>query len=320
MLSNNVDYIVFSLYDKAYNHCGDEPLGTYITPVPRFVQGWVSQQAQDSQDQGIEYQKPAVAQFAYCTEYAIQNQMYYFQFGCADDSNTALAINIYEDNKCTKRSLTNGYDDSNLDVSAIQINFRKCKNCVQWFDMDADVDDKYFESKKTSAPLCSASWAYKQNCDRKCRRSGLEMTETGWTPSDQVLLAILIVFAITMLTLIVRKRQKMSNKDALLEQAAMSAAGLQQPHVIGVCILVILVIAVFALLGLKNITWGLLLVVNSSLFIYMMKLTVDTSRDAMIGPDGNIVRSDSDESSVDDSARDPSAQPTSGLFTLPALT
>ena len=46
-----------------------------------------------------------------------------------------------------------------------------------------------------------------------------------------------------MLGLIVRKRQKMSNKDSLLEQAAMSAAGLQQPHVIGILVLIVIVVA-----------------------------------------------------------------------------
>jgi hypothetical protein len=44
----------------------------------------------------------------------------------------------------------------------------------------------------------------------------------------------------------------MSNRT-LLEQAAMSAAS-WQPHLVGVFILVVLVIA-SAVLGLKNITW-----------------------------------------------------------------
>jgi len=71
-----------------------------------------------------------------------------------------------------------------------------------------------------------------------------------------------------MLALIVRQRQKMSNKDALLEQATMSAAGLQQPHVIGIFVLIVLVVAVFCLFGLKNITWALLLLINTALFAY----------------------------------------------------
>lgn len=124
-----------------------------------------------------------------------------------------------------------------------------------------------------------------------------------------------------MLGLILRKRQKMSNKDSLMEQAAMSAAGLQQPHVIGIFILVVLVIAVFALLGLQNITWALLLIINSALFGYLMKLTVDSGLSAgetIIGPDGTILRRDSDDSSVEDSSRE-SSRRNAGTYMLPVL-
>ena len=100
-----------------------------------------------------------------------------------------------------------------------------------------------------------------------------------------------------MLVAIVKKRQKMSNKDALLEQAAISAAGLQQSHVLGIFALLILIILMFALLGLKKITWALLLLLNIVLFAYLMKLTVDGSvKETIIGPDGKIIeRDDSDE-------------------------
>lgn len=100
-----------------------------------------------------------------------------------------------------------------------------------------------------------------------------------------------------MLITIVKKRQKMSNKDALLEQAAISAAGLQQSHVLGIFALLILIILMFALLGLKKITWALLLLLNIVLFAYLMKLTVDGSvKETIVGPDGKIIeRDDSDE-------------------------
>ena len=113
----------------------------------------------------------------------------------------------------------------------------------------------------------------------------------------------------------------MSNKDALLEQAAMSAAGLQQAHVVGIVILVVLVIAVFALLGLKNITWALLLIMNTALFGYLLKLTVDSgvsTGETIIGPDGTIIRrTDSDESST---ASSHGNNPNNGTYTLPTLT
>ena len=101
----------------------------------------------------------------------------------------------------------------------------------------------------------------------------------------------------------------------------MSAAGLQQPHVIGMFILVILVVAVFALLGLKNITWALLLITNTALFGYLMKLTVDSgvsASETVIGPDGTIMRRDSDDSSME-SSRD-SSRRNAGTYMLPTLT
>jgi hypothetical protein len=102
-----------------------------------------------------------------------------------------------------------------------------------------------------------------------------------------------------------------------LEQAAMSAAGLQQAHVIGIFVLIVIVITVFALLQLKNITWALLLLMNTALFGYLMKLTVDSGVSAgetVIGPDGTIIRqADSDDSSVE--SRDENA----GTYHVPTI-
>ncbi len=120
----------------------------------------------------------------------------------------------------------------------------------------------------------------------------------------------------------------MSNKDALLEQAAITAAGLQQTHVLGVFVLLILVIVVFALLGLKKITWALLLLINILLFAYLMKLTVDGSvKETIVGPDGKIVeREDSDDEDDHDEEVEGQVSPTSNTAgnyenpNLPAIT
>jgi len=319
---NDVDVIVFSVFDHAYKQCSDDAIGTYIAPVPQFLDGYMEQYEQTQYDQGYDdYQIPDAAAYTSCTQQEINGVNYYFQVGCSDGTSQALAINIYEDNTCTTRSVVDGYDDSNVDTSGIQIPFKQCQNCVLWGDMSDDqVDDMYYENRQTQAPLCSTAWTYKETCNRKCQRTGLERNDKeGWNTSDKILLAILSAFGLIMLVTILRKRQKMSNKDALLEQAAMSAAGLQQAHVIGIFILVVLVVAVFALLGLKNITWALLLVINTVLFGYLMKLTVDSGVSAgetVIGPDGSIIRrNDSDDSSVASTADNRNV----GTYTLPQL-
>lgn len=124
-----------------------------------------------------------------------------------------------------------------------------------------------------------------------------------------------------MLLAILSRRSKMSKKDSLLEEAAMNAAGLQQSHVIGIFILIIVVIVVFALLGLKSITWALLLIVNTVLFGYLMKLTVDSGVSAgstVVGPDGQIIqRDDSDSSDDEDEEKKPTQNPSS--YKAPAI-
>jgi hypothetical protein len=178
---------------------------------------------------------------------------------------------------------------------------------VNWIDVSDDqVDDMFYENRQMNAPLCSAVWEEKESCDRKCQKTGLERKEKdGWNTSDKMLLGILAVFGIGMLIAILGKRTQMSNKDALLEQAAMSAAGLQQAHVIGIFILVVIIITLFALLGLKNVTWALLLITNTTLFGYLMKLTIDSgvsTGETVIGPDGTVIRrGDSDDSSIESS-------------------
>ena len=109
-----------------------------------------------------------------------------------------------------------------------------------------------------------------------------------------------------MLLTIIKKRQKMSNKDALLEQAAITAAGLQQSHILGIFALLILIITIFGLLGLKKITWALLLILNITLFGYLIKLTLDGSvKESIIGPDGKIVVDEEDSDDEDDADHDP---------------
>ena len=114
-----------------------------------------------------------------------------------------------------------------------------------------------------------------------------------------------------MLLAIIQKRTKMSNKDALMEQAAISAVGLQQSHILGIFALLILIITMFALLGLKKITWALLLMLNIVLFSYLMKLTVDSSvKETIIGPDGKIVEEeDSEYTGEDEDDEDRGATP-----------
>lgn len=300
---NNNDQVMYSMFEQSSNHCTDTPIGTYIASVPTFANAYLEQLADNAADAGEEYEYPAMATYLTCTYKQINGADYYLQLGCNDEDTSQLAVNIYTDAQCTTPSSINGYDDANLAMD-FSIRFNKCTPCVIWMDKnDDEIDDQYYVNKQTNAPLCSAMWDYKEDCNGQCQLMGKEVEgRDGWNRADKVLLSILSLFGFGMLLAIIKKRQRMSNKDALLEQAAISAAGLQQSHILGIFALLILIITMFALLGLKKITWALLLMLNVMLFSYLMKLTVDGSvKETVIGPDGKIMEKDeSDDEEEDD--------------------
>jgi hypothetical protein len=118
---NNVDSIVFQVFDSS-DHCTSEPIGTYVSPVPSYMYGHVKELDQKMADRGYDdYVEPTVAQYLECTQYNIQGTYYYLQLGCADDTTQNLAVNIYKDDQCTKRSSPEGYDDSTIDVSELEV-------------------------------------------------------------------------------------------------------------------------------------------------------------------------------------------------------
>jgi hypothetical protein len=120
--SNNVDVIVWSMFAKGYNQCSDDPMGTYITPVPTFVEAYLEQVEEQEQDKGNDdYVTPDSAQYTQCTQMVIQNQEYYVMLGCTDGTSQSISVNIYTDNTCETRSTVDGYDDANIDVSDIQV-------------------------------------------------------------------------------------------------------------------------------------------------------------------------------------------------------
>uniref|UniRef100_A0A7S4N8T7 Uncharacterized protein n=1 Tax=Odontella aurita TaxID=265563 RepID=A0A7S4N8T7_9STRA len=275
---NNVDVVMFSSYQYGYNQCIGSPLGTYVVPVSSFVDAYLGQAYADALDSGSEYELPGAAQYLQCTQMQVGDDMYWAQIGCSEMSSKALALKLYSDDTCSTRVSVDGWDGSDVDMSGIVIPFKQCQTCVTWVNHNDDaVDDQYYKNKQTSSPLCSALWENQQECDRTCQKMGHgKVSSSGWNTSDKVLLSILSVFGVGMLIAILRKRRNMSKKEVLLEEAAMSAWGLQLTHIIGIFILVVIVIVVFALLGLKKITWGLLILLTTILFSYLMKLTVES--------------------------------------------
>ena len=54
------------------------------------------------------------------------------QLGCSESSSSSLSVNIYSDNTCETKSEVEGYDDSNIDISEIQIRIDNSANIFTW--------------------------------------------------------------------------------------------------------------------------------------------------------------------------------------------
>ena len=124
---NNVDVVVFSLYEQGYKQCINDPLGTYYVDVPRYLEAYFTQMADNADNEGVEYEAPSVAQYTSCTQFVTDSGAeYYVQLGCADSGTQKLAVNIFTDNACTQRSTKYGSDDAAIDVTDIGVSWLLC--------------------------------------------------------------------------------------------------------------------------------------------------------------------------------------------------
>ena len=187
---------------------------------------------------------------------------------------------------------------------------------------DNQIDDQFYEKRQMLAPLCSTAWSYKEKCGRRCQRVGLKDEQEGWEQPDIVLLSVLVAFGVVVAGIIWHRHQNVPNtKDALLGEAAMNGAGLQTLHVVAVAGVIVLMIAGFALLGMKNVTFSLLLIIDIIMFGFLMKLTYDLSVDeTFIGPDGQIMQKTDSEDSDEGSKESNVQSGNNGTYMLPTIT
>ena len=52
------DVIIYSMYEKYYNHCADKAMGTYYLDVPTFMTAYINQMELNKEDMGDDYVVP----------------------------------------------------------------------------------------------------------------------------------------------------------------------------------------------------------------------------------------------------------------------
>jgi len=271
----NKDVIVYDIFDNGDSECSDGSEGFY-TDVPTYVA------AMNKHDKNTY----VADSYLDCIEKKVRGKPYYVRLGCSTTSTQALAVNLYEDSSCSTLSTLGSITE--LDVSDLEIPFKRCTSCAYW---DSEYRDGSYYSE-----FCAILVQSGEECNNRCTKvSSVSVLNDGWTDSDKFLLGFLSIFGAALFVGIVLERQKMSKKEALLEEAAMTVAGLQKVHVCGIIVLFLLVVLIFALLQMKTLTWGLLLLSNIILFMYLIKLTAMTN-----GTDRSADKKDDESSNQSD--------------------
>ena len=57
------------MYEQAYQHCMDSPVGTYMIPVPTFVTAYVNQLDANAAEQGGDNYVSVYSDFINCYQY-----------------------------------------------------------------------------------------------------------------------------------------------------------------------------------------------------------------------------------------------------------
>ena len=169
-------------------------MGTYVTSVDTYINGYLDQMEANAQDGGVDYYAPAMADYVNCTYGEVNGVGYYLQVGCNAQNPLGLSLNVYDDEYCTNP--VSSVDASSSIANDLSLNYKKCTPCVMWMDKnDDETDDGYYEKKQKNAPLCNAAWSYKSVCNGKCQAMAREQkVREGWNKADKVLLTVLSLF------------------------------------------------------------------------------------------------------------------------------
>jgi len=300
---NNKDVITFKLYEQGYKQCLNEPMGTYYSNVQTYMSAYLTQEQDNAENQGVDYEEPSAAQYLNCSEYQLQNgNTYYLQLGCNDANKEKLAVNIYTDSQCKKRSVVDGSDDAVFDVSSFKVNFGQCQGCVVWFDK-SDADASYWKNHKNQAPLCHAVYEDKQTCNSNCLHSAKVVHLSGWSGSERFVLVCVFAFLGAAVANILQIKY-LKKKDELLQTAETEDELNQEVTVdptfkwglIGVVSVLGLVAFVTCLLKAKKATWIILFTTSAALFGLLMKLTLETG----YKPCGDTTHYDDDSDEEED--------------------
>lgn len=290
------DFVVFDVYGSGHNDCKKKSVGTYKSPVQYFVKAYVKQKMQEAEQMGGDYDVDEEAlNYLICQQFQYNNNYFFVQIGCRDNTGKGFQIHSYSDQYCTQKLENQNYN-LGIDTSSLMVGFEYCKSCVytsQYGNQNNNNangnnyygGNNYYngnqQAYKHESPLCGAAWNYKETCNRKCKKAakngssskrGSGGSTEAFTSGGKVLLWLMSFTAFFFLLAGLAQRKKLSKSDAVLEDAAVKSAGIDKKFIPRIIICYALFIIFLILFKRKILTWFFLTVGNIGLLWYYCHL------------------------------------------------
>jgi len=294
--SDGIDYVVFDMYGEGHNQCKKKSMGTYKATVQYFVKAYVKQKTQEAEKYGGDYAVDDESiNFLYCQQYAYNNNYFFVQVGCRDNSGLGFQLHTYTDQYCNERSTSQNYN-LGIDVSSLMVAFEYCKDCVvssnngnynngNYNNGGGNYYNAYQDQEwvKHESPLCGAAWNYKESCNRSCKRaakgsssskssSGGDFFGEPFSGIGKFFLWVMGSTAVFFLLAGLAQRKKLSKSDAVLEDAAIKSAGIDKKFIPRIIISYACFIIFLILFKRKILTWFFLTGGNIGLLWYYCHL------------------------------------------------
>lgn len=229
---------------------------------------------------------------------------YYLKVGCRT-TGKGFMVHAYSDMYCSEKLTYNL--NLGVDLSGLRVQFDTCKSCVpsnnygnyNKYNNNNNNNNAYNnynnggggygygDISRHESMLCSSADHYKDTCNRSCRRAANKTgssSSSGWgggggswdgegfSPIGKFFLWVLSLSAIFFLLAGLAQRKKMSKQDALIEEAAIKASGVDKKYIPRIFVGLILFIIILILFRKKVLTWFFLIGINIGLLAYWMHL------------------------------------------------
>jgi len=279
-----VDSIMWTAHDdsEGTNLCQDSDLEfTIVTPVGEFAQNYFEALAEAAKEADEDYAGDAYREDETYECTAHEDGVYWVKLACSDYSNIQLAMKAYLDDECTDgNEYTYTSDegeevnfDTGISVDYYTLPFNTCTVCV----MESQVDengDAVDSDELDENSFCNKIWDESAACDEDCKLLGTIKTNTTWDTKEIVILAFELAVFCALVLSIFQKRNAMSSKDRLIEQATAAHFGMKKLHVVGVLVGAVIIVTAFAAAKLVTATLVFMLFCDVVALGYLTKIAL----------------------------------------------